>query len=96
MSKRKSEIITFKADETLLEALHGVPNRSSFIRSAVLAALESTCPLCMGSGILTPNQQKHWKTFSTSHEVRECDECKETHLVCTHDDRVGRENPEQN
>ena len=85
MSKRKSEIITFKADESLMEALHAVPNRSSFIRSAVLAALESTCPLCMGSGILTPNQQKHWKTFAASHAVRECDECNETHLVCTHD-----------
>ena len=89
MSKRKSEIITFKADESLLEALHGVPNRSSFIRSAVLAALNSTCPLCMGSGILTPNQQKHWRTFAGSHEVRECDECNETHLVCSHDHSAG-------
>ena len=84
--KKKSEIITFKADASLLEALQGVENRSSFIRAAVLAALDSTCPLCKGSGILTPNQRKHWQEFSDKHSIRECDDCNELHLVC--DDRT--------
>lgn len=84
-SARKSrsyEIVTFKADESLLRAMRGVQNRSEFIRNAVLAALENTCPLCMGRGLLTPDQRRHWDAFARSHERRECDDCHALHLVC--------------
>ncbi len=81
--KKKSEIITFKVDESLLEAMQGIPNRSSFIRSAVLAALDSTCPLCRGSGILSPDQQDHWQKFLVDHAVEKCSDCEEIHLVCS-------------
>lgn len=82
--KKKSEIVTFKVDESLREAMKGIPNRSSFIRSAVLAALESTCPLCTGTGILTPGQREHWESFLKDHAVEECSDCHEWHLVCAH------------
>ena len=78
----KSEIVTFKADAALLQAMKGVPNRSEFIRSAVLAALENVCPLCAGTGILTPSQREHWKAFSSNHSVEVCQECNEAHLIC--------------
>jgi hypothetical protein len=78
----RNEVITFKVDETLLEALKGIPNRSDFIRNAVLSALESACPVCNGTGVLTPNQKKHWGSFVRYHSLVECDECHETHLVC--------------
>lgn len=81
--KRKSEIITFKVDESLLEAMQGISNRSSFIRSAVLAALDSTCPLCSGSGILSPSQRGHWQKFLVDHTVEKCSDCEELHLVCS-------------
>ena len=84
MRKAKSEIITFKADESLSAALRGIPNRSEFIRAAVLSALDSVCPLCQGTGILSPDQRRHWKTFAADHSVQECDDCHELHLVCTH------------
>jgi hypothetical protein len=87
MRKAKSEIITFKADESLSAALHGIPNRSEFIRAAILSALDSVCPLCQGSGILSPDQRRHWKTFAEDHAVRECDDCHELHLVCAHKSR---------
>ena len=80
--KRKSEVITFKVDDALLEELHKIPNRSAFIRNAVLAALESTCPLCQGTGILSPSQREHWDRFSRDHIVAECDDCHELHIVC--------------
>jgi hypothetical protein len=80
--RKKQEIITFKADESLLEAMRGIPNRSEFIRTAVLAALDSVCPLCKGTGILTPDQRLHWLTFETDHSVEECGDCHEMHLVC--------------
>lgn len=84
MSKQKSDIITFKADDTLVEALRQIPNRSEFIRSALLSALENTCPLCQGRGVLTPSQRRHWDDFKQDHTIEECNDCHEIHLVCTH------------
>ena len=63
--------------------MEGIPNRSEFIRSAILVALKNTCPLCRGTGILTPEQQKHWQIFAQSHTVKKCDDCHSFHLVCT-------------
>lgn len=81
--KRKQEIITFKVDEDLFEEIKNIPNRSDFIRKAVIAALGSTCPLCNGSGMLSPNQKRHWDEFMTSHSVKKCDECDEYVFMCT-------------
>ena len=80
--KPKGEIVTFKADDSLLAAMKGVPNRSEFIRSAVLAALGGACPMCKGTGVLTPNQKKHWAAFSVNHSMQECGECHELRPVC--------------
>ena len=82
----KAQIVTFKADESLLGALAGVENRSEFIRTALLAALENICPVCRGRGILTPNQKAHWQSFAIDHGLEECDDCHEFKLVC----RSGR------
>ena len=94
MTQRKQSIITFKAEESLVGALQGIGNRSSFIRSAILAALENTCPVCLGTGILSPHQREHWETFSTSHSMRECDNCREWHLVCAHEAQKAQAKPE--
>ncbi|MDP8239682.1 MAG: hypothetical protein P9X24_11385 [Candidatus Hatepunaea meridiana] len=80
--KKKQEIITFKVDEALSEVLKSVPNRSEFIRAAILTAMDNICPLCMGSGILTPDQRKHWENFTDSHTLEECENCHAFHLVC--------------
>lgn len=82
MGQNRTEVITFKAGESLLEAMRGIQNRSEFIRSAILAALDNTCPLCRGTGILTPEQKRHWQRFARNHSVQECEECHELHLVC--------------
>jgi hypothetical protein len=82
MDKTKHEVVTFKADEALLDALRGVRNRSEFIRDAILVALENTCPLCQGSGILSPASKEHWDRFMQNHQIKECDECKERYIEC--------------
>ena len=82
---RKSEIITLKVDADLLETMKGIPNRSDFIRAAILAALDNICPVCAGTGILSPKQQEHWQQFTSDHAVEECGECHEVHLVCSKD-----------
>jgi len=86
MPPSKPTIVTFKAEPSLVDALRGVPNRSAFIRSAVLQALENACPLCQGTGLLTPEQRTHWETFAQNHTVAECDRCHKWHLVCQRDD----------
>ena len=80
--QNKREIVTFKADEPLLKAMSGIPNRSEFIRAAILSALDSVCPLCKGNGILTPDQRNHWLEFAQHHALTECDDCHAMHLVC--------------
>jgi hypothetical protein len=80
--RRKREIITFEADEPLRKAMYGIPNRSEFIRAAILSALDSVCPLCKGSGILTADQRKHWVEFAEHHALAECQDCHAVHLVC--------------
>ena len=82
MNKNKPEVISFKADRDLLEAMRGIPNRSQFIRDAVLAALDGVCPLCRGTGILSPGQRRHWESFSRDHRLEQCDQCQAVHLVC--------------
>lgn len=83
MPRAKSEVISFKADAALLRAMQGVSNRSEFIRSAILAALDSTCPLCSGTGTLSPNQMRHWNDLASDHSVEECADCREVRLVCS-------------
>ncbi len=89
MAQRKSEIVTFKAGPDLLEAMESIPNRSDFIRTAVLAALGNLCPVCAGTGILTPTQQAHWDRFAETHSVERCTKCDEMHLVCDRDAGEG-------
>jgi hypothetical protein len=81
--KKKQEIITFKVNADLLKAIKDIPNRSAFIRKAIIEALGSVCPLCNGSGMLTPNQKRHWDDFSADHLVQKCDDCHERILVCS-------------
>jgi hypothetical protein len=82
MSKAKHEIITFKVPEALKKRMDELPNRSEFIRSAVLAALENLCPLCHGTGTLTLDQKKHWDRFAENHSLQECEICHAHHVVC--------------
>ena len=84
MKSKKHEIITFKADADLLEALKGIPNRSEFIRNSILAALENICPFCNGAGFLTQHQKAYLEDFFVDHTLEACDQCAdgEAHLTC--------------
>ena len=79
---KKEEIITFKVDKDLHEIIKKIPNRSEFIRRAITVALESTCPLCNGSGKLNEDQKRHWDRFTNDHFFEECDTCHERILIC--------------
>ena len=80
--RKKGEVITFKVDQSLWEAMRGIANRSEFIRSAIFSVLENACPLCKGNGALTPDQRRHWDDFARNHSLEECEDCHAVHLVC--------------
>ena len=82
MGTKKEAIITFKVDSDLADALKAIPNRSEFIRTVMRDALGMKCPLCNGSGVLSPCQQTHWDRFSRSHGLEECGDCAKVHLIC--------------
>ena len=82
MASAKHEMVSFKVDHELMRLLQRVENRSAFIRAAVLAALDSACPLCGGSGILQPHQRQIWDAFSHSHPQAECGRCHEQVFTC--------------
>lgn len=75
--------MTFKVDEALFKVIQEMPNRSEFIRSAIVAALGSVCPLCNGSGTMTPNQKQHWDEFAEAHTIKTCTDCHERYIVCS-------------
>ncbi|MEA2062592.1 MAG: CopG family transcriptional regulator [Gemmatimonadota bacterium] len=91
MRKPKQEIVTFKVDDALWDKLREIPNRSEFIRSAILGALDGLCPLCRGTGNISPRQKEHLETFFADHSMEECGQCHEINLVCQVKDRGGKQ-----
>ena len=85
----KSGTITFKVDEELGQLIQRLPNKSEFIRQALMAAMDNTCPLCLGTGQLSPAQKRHWTEFAAHHEVEECGECHAYHLHCQFEEQSG-------
>ena len=90
MSTEKDEVITFKASASLAEAIRRMPNRSEFIRAAILSAMDHACPLCQGTGIMTPEQKRHWESFSRDHRVAHCGDCDAIYLECDTSRRLAR------
>ncbi len=82
MARGKGEVISFKVGAALARTIRRLPNRSEFIRAAVLSALEHACPLCQGTGIMTPEQKKHWETFTRDHTVKHCQQCDALYISC--------------
>ncbi len=87
----KSSVITFKADGAMIEALEKVPNKSEFIRAAVAAALQESCPFCGGTGTLSPHQRKHWAVFLKEHTLEHCKECNGVKISCHHGEKFSHE-----
>lgn len=88
--KKKERIITFKVNDDLLEVIKNIPNRSEFIRAAIMTAIENVCPLCNGTGLLTPKQKEHWENFALYHNVKRCKDCDELFIECAKADDTYR------
>jgi hypothetical protein len=74
----KSKIVAFKVEEDLADFLDNLPNKSDFIRKAVLAQFGMTCPLCTGTGVTPRGVHEHFKLVIADHSTKPCEKCKTT------------------
>ncbi|MFV0436696.1 MAG: CopG family transcriptional regulator [Desulfopila sp.] len=79
---KRERVFTFKADAEMAELLDRLANKSEFIRKAIEEALGSRCPLCNGTGSLTPEQSTHMRQFLALHSLERCEKCNAVHFVC--------------
>jgi hypothetical protein len=99
MSQHKQTVVSFRVDGHLAEILNSLPDKSAFIREAILRRFYTTCPFCQGHGVL-PQAILEWlKTRVPEYESVECTCCHyayptelvaagqasdEGHFVCPH------------
>ena len=71
----KTEVVAFKVEEELAEFLNQLPNKSAFIRKAIVAQMSMACPLCHGSGQVTRWVHDHYQVILANWVDRNCDGC---------------------
>jgi hypothetical protein len=79
MSRRasKTAVVAFKVETELADILNKLPNKSAFIRKAIVAQLDMACPLCRGTGVLPQGLHKHFEPLLAKFGQRSCDGCGE-------------------
>ncbi len=82
---RNTVTVTFKVDKELANLLKTLPNRSEFIRDAIMSKMAVPCPACGGSGKMSKRQALDIKALLDSHYVGRCLNCgtKVTYTTCT-------------
>src|SRR5438874_4462431 len=75
---QKSQIVAFKVEEELAKFLDALPNKSEFIRKAILAQFAMNCPLCTGTGVVEKGIHDHFQPVIVEHTTRPCEKCKTT------------------
>lgn len=77
MSKKspKTAVVAFKVEEELAHFLNDLPNKSAFIRKAIVAQMSMACPLCHGSGQVSRWIHDHYLPLLTAWANRSCEGC---------------------
>ena len=73
---QKKNIVAFKVEDELAEFLNNLPNKSDFIRKAILAQFGMTCPLCIGSGVVPRGLHEHFKPIIETNSNKPCENCR--------------------
>jgi hypothetical protein len=71
----KNEVVAFKVEEELAALLNKLPNKSAFIRKAIVAELGMACPLCDGSGVVPRGMHDAYAPILKKLHARQCDGC---------------------
>src|ERR1051325_4569657 len=75
MAQQKQTVVSFRVDQHLAEILDALPDKSAFIREAILRRFYTTCPFCQGKGVL-PQAILDWlRTRIPEYESIECTCC---------------------
>lgn len=77
MSKKnaKTAVVAFKVETELADILNQLPNKSAFIRKAIVNQLDMACPLCSGAGMLPKGLHDHFAPLVNKLNNKPCDEC---------------------
>jgi hypothetical protein len=73
--RAKSAVVAFKVEEELAKLLEKLPNKSLFIRKAIVAQLGMACPLCNGQGVVPRGVHDHYAALIREFKHRSCDGC---------------------
>ena len=73
--KSKQRIVTFKLEEEFAAFLDTLPNKSEFIRKALLAALMEPCPVCNGKGSVPRSLRADLQKIFDEREFVPCSYC---------------------
>ncbi|QVL33670.1 hypothetical protein KIH39_07110 [Telmatocola sphagniphila] len=71
----KTQIVAFKVEEDLADFLNKLPNKSDFIRKAIVAQFGMECPLCSGTGVVPCGIHNHYKQVITDNNTHPCEKC---------------------
>jgi hypothetical protein len=72
---RKTAVVAFKVEEELAQILNDLPNKSEFIRKAIVSHLSMACPLCRGSGVLPKALHDYYVSVLPEFSRRDCEGC---------------------
>ncbi|HMP02702.1 MAG TPA: hypothetical protein PKD86_10950 [Gemmatales bacterium] len=71
----KTAVVAFKVESQLAAILNELPNKSAFIRKAIIHQLDMACPMCRGSGVLPKGLHDHFAPLIAQLNTRPCDAC---------------------
>jgi hypothetical protein len=75
MSEQKQTVVSFRVDQHLAEILNELPDKSAFIREAILRRFHTICPFCGGRGVLPQILAEWLKRHTPDYEAVECTCC---------------------
>lgn len=75
MPRSKSVVVTFRVDHHLAEALDRLPDKSAFIRDALLRSFHATCPACGGEGRVDCEAADWLRSLLERAKARRCECC---------------------
>jgi len=74
-TKAKHRVVTFKVEEDVATFLDGMPNKSEFIRRALLSAFMEPCPVCNGKGSVPRSLRHDLEAVFKQQEFIPCNFC---------------------
>ncbi len=86
----KTAVVAFKVEAELAEILNELPNKSAFIRKAIVAQLSMACPVCGGSGVLPKGLHDHFARMLPSLSHLNCEGCGDDQSLPTSPSDAGQ------